>query len=73
MTALAFKAVVLLFNPFVIYNGFKTKLAILRDENLDHFLNASLASLRLIQNILEYPKADRYRMIRSDAPVSYKT
>lgn len=46
------------------------RLDLLKAADLDAFLDATLACLRLVQNILEHPHNERYRRLRGSAPVS---
>ena len=47
-----------------------SRLESLKVSDLEAFLDASLAALRLIQNILQHPLNERYRRLRGTAPVS---
>jgi serine/threonine protein kinase len=46
-----------------------SRLESLKASDLEAFLDASLAALRLIQNILQHPLNERYRRLRGTAPI----
>lgn len=49
-----------------------SRLELLKASDQDVFLDATLACLRLVQNILEHSHNERYRRLRGSAPVSAK-